>query len=76
MQIELSKELEQTINTAMLSGKFKSPEECISEAIKALKLQWLNEELQIGIDELDRGEGEPYDREGINEEVEKQLRNI
>jgi Arc/MetJ-type ribon-helix-helix transcriptional regulator len=76
MEIELSKDLEQIINSAMLTGKFKSPEECIVEGIKALKLQWLNDELQGGLDELERGEGEPYDRDKIIEEVEKQLKDL
>lgn len=76
MQLELSKALEQTINSAMLSGKFKSPEECIAEGIKALKLQWLNEELQIGIDELDRGDGVPYDQGSIDKEVDERVKAL
>jgi hypothetical protein len=36
----------------------------------------LNDELQGGLDELERGEGEPYDRDKIIEEVEKQLKDL
>ncbi len=38
-----------------------------------LKLERLRKELEKGINELDRGEGVPYDRNAIIKEIERAL---
>lgn len=55
-------ELDEFVSHEVQSGKYRSRDEVIAAGLRLLldrerKLEWLRSEIQIGIDELDRGEG-------------------
>ena len=65
MNVSLSTELEHFVAERVKYGGFKSESELIAEAIHALQereavlakeREWLRKELQIGIDQINRGE--------------------
>lgn len=62
MQLALPVELLRYLDDAVARGEFASHEELIVDAVRrhreyAAKLQNLRDDLQLAIDELDRGEG-------------------
>ena len=68
MTIHLSGEREQAVLALMQAGGFASETDVVDEAIKLLeerfeqvKLAELRREIQIGIDQADRGELMPFD---------------
>ena len=65
MNVSLSTDLENFVNERVKSGAFKSESDVIAEALRALQereaeiaeeREWLRKELQIGIDQIRRGE--------------------
>ena len=81
MVISLHPELEQFISHLVNKGQFKSPEAAVAEAILRMKereekLDWLRTELQKGLDELDRGEGTPWDVEEIKAKLRQKYPNF
>ncbi len=65
MSVLLARELEELIQKKVKSGQYDSPNEVVREALQLLeerdklreiKLEELRREIQIGIDEADRGE--------------------
>lgn len=63
-------ELEQFVDQEVASGKYRSADEVVSQSLRLLqererKLEALKADIQVGLDELDRGEGLPLDVEGI-----------
>ena len=74
MNVSLTPELESLVQEKVKSGLYNSASEVIREALRLLqeqdqlrqiRMQNLRKEIQIGIDQLDRGEGVPYDMEAI-----------
>ncbi|MGC1274076.1 MAG: type II toxin-antitoxin system ParD family antitoxin [Planctomycetaceae bacterium] len=68
MPLELPEELERYVSAAVENGEFASREELIADAVRlhrdyAAKLQSLRDDLQVAIDELDRGEGYEFRNE-------------
>lgn len=66
MSITLSAELQAFIDEQVRSGAFPSPDAAVAEAVRQMKereekLAWLRREVRVGIDQLDRGEGRPWD---------------
>ncbi len=62
MEIHLTPEQESFVRHAIDAGRFDTPEQAVSEALNSLaererQLLALRAEIQIGIDQLDRGEG-------------------
>ncbi|MGC1274078.1 MAG: hypothetical protein WBC44_10255 [Planctomycetaceae bacterium] len=62
MHLELPEELERYISAVVENGEFTSREELLADALRlhrdrAAKLNTLRNELQLAMDELDRGEG-------------------
>jgi Arc/MetJ-type ribon-helix-helix transcriptional regulator len=61
MPLEPPEELERYLDDAVAKGDFESREALLAEAVRlhrdrAAKLKWLRDEIQKGIDEIDRGE--------------------
>lgn len=82
MQIELTAEQEKVVKHFMASGGYESEAEIIAEALEffeqydpelMIKREVLKAEIQKGIEQLDRGEGIPWDMEDFIERGEKRL---
>lgn len=70
MNVSLTAELERFVHTKVASGMYLSASEVVREALrllaerdraKELRVEELRREIQIGLDQLDRGEGIPAD---------------
>jgi len=81
MVLQLSGKAAEIVQEKLASGIYADAAEFVSEAIlraeelDKLKLERLRQELQIGIDQLDRGEGRPLDIDRINRELDEKLDN-
>ncbi|MDP6353488.1 MAG: type II toxin-antitoxin system ParD family antitoxin [Planctomycetota bacterium] len=78
MTITVPPKLEEIIQQELASGKYDSEDQVIAEALRLLqqrecKLNALKEDIQIGIKQLDNGEGGPLDMASIKEEISKKL---
>jgi antitoxin ParD1/3/4 len=74
MNVSLTPELEQYVSGKVRSGLYHSASEVIREGLRLLKekdeiyqrkLDELRREIQIGIDQADRGEVSPFDEETL-----------
>lgn len=70
MTISLSPELQRFVEEQVRSGRFVTTDAAVAEAVRQMKereekLASLRREIQIGLDELDRGQGEPWDVEAM-----------
>ena len=68
MNVSLTRELEEYVSRKVKMGLYKSASEVVREALRLLRqrdradrgaLDELHREIQIGLDQLDRGEGIP-----------------
>jgi Arc/MetJ-type ribon-helix-helix transcriptional regulator len=58
MPVQISSNQERVVRELMSSGDYANEEQVIDDALKALKARnQLRNALQVGLDELDRGEG-------------------
>jgi antitoxin ParD1/3/4 len=84
LSVTIPAEFEQFVQGQLACGAYHSTEEMLSDALKLLRqrdLELLRQEVQVGIDELDRGEGILIEDEralkdffdGIEEEGRKEL---
>ena len=82
MNVSLTPELEKLVTERVRSGMYSSASEVIREALRLLnqqegvrqrKLEELRKEIQIGIDQLERGEGVPLDIGKIKSRLRKRL---
>jgi len=65
VNVSLTPELEKLVNDEMKSGRYKSPNEVVREGLRLVrlrrqKLAALRREIQIGIDEIERGDYVEY----------------
>jgi antitoxin ParD1/3/4 len=76
MDVTLTPELEQYVNEMVQSGMYHSASEVVREGLRLLlkrdridelKVEKLRRAIQVGIDELDRGEGVPLTDELLEE---------
>jgi len=76
MNVSLTPELEQYVNGKVQSGLYKSASEVIREGLRLLKereelhqrkLAELRQEIQVGIDQADRGRTQPLTDELAND---------
>ena len=76
MNISLTPELEQYVNKKVQSGLYHSASEVIREGLRLLKekdevhqrkLEELRREIQIGIDQADRGQVSTFNKETLEE---------
>ena len=78
MVLALPDDLRKFVQDEVASGRFQSTEDVICEALRRLReherqLDELRAELQIGIDQLDRGEGIPFVAEDIKRRGRERL---
>ena len=82
MNVSLTPELEKLVNERVRSGMYSSASEVVREALRLLhdqeelrrrKLEDLRKEIQIGLDQLDRGEGIPLDIAKLKSRLRKRL---
>jgi antitoxin ParD1/3/4 len=80
MNVHLGETFDQFVAELVDSGLYQSQSEVIREGLRLLKeredlrklrLEELRKEIQIGIDQLDRGEGVAFDAEKIKTEGRK-----
>jgi antitoxin ParD1/3/4 len=67
MNVSLTPELEKLVYEEVKSGRYKSASEVVREGLRLIrlreaKIEALRRDIQLGIDELDRGEGIPASR--------------
>ncbi|MBN3942682.1 MAG: type II toxin-antitoxin system ParD family antitoxin [Nostoc sp.] len=81
MNVSLTPELEQLVKDKVNSGRYHSVSEVMGEALRLLderdrlqekRLAELKAKIQVGIDELERGEG--IDGEEVFAEIEEDIR--
>lgn len=82
MEITLSPDLENLVQSKIANGVFNSPSEVIQESLRLLKrqdelkqieLEELRQEILKGYEQSQRGESEPFDIEAIKAEGRKRL---
>lgn len=82
MNVSLTPELEKLVNERVRSGMYSSASEVVREALRLLneqeevrrrRLEELRKEIQIGLDQVNRGEGVPLDIPKIKSRLRKRL---
>ncbi len=80
MEIVLSRDLEELLASEVESGRYLNAGEVVRDALRLFKrwsearereLDTVRRELQVGIDELERGEYTEYDEETLPQLLEK-----
>ena len=72
MNVSLNPQFEKLVKQKVQSGEYASESEVIQEALRLLeqrdkKLIELRAEIQIGLDQLERGEYTTYDEDGLKD---------
>ncbi len=72
MTVEIPPEYQQIVADAISRGEFKTEGEMVAEALRVLEerrqtTEYLRGEMQVGLDELDRGEYEEFDEHSLKE---------
>ncbi len=80
MQVTLTKQQEEAVDRLVAAGIFSNKEEAIARSFdwleeQARRLKALRADVQMGIDQLDRGEGKPFDPEELKRYLLDQLAN-
>jgi len=79
MEIQLTGKAEEIVKAKVVSGGYANATAFIADIVlradefDRLKLERLRREIQLGLDELNRGEGLPFDMDEINREVDREL---
>ena len=82
MNVSLTKELAQLVNDKVKSGLYHTASEVIREGLRLLderdrlyqlRLQELRADVKKGLDQLDRGEGKPFDPEAMKRQLRKEV---
>ncbi len=79
MQIQLSGKAEEIVNEQLALGSYTDAAQFVSEIILRAekedkrKLSKLRQAIQIGLDQLNRGEGVPLDLDKINAAIDHEL---
>jgi len=79
MEIQLSGKAEEIVKAKVTSGVYADAAAFVSDIVlhaeefDRLKLERLRREIQLGLDQLNRGEGIPFDMDEINQAVDKEL---
>ncbi len=80
--LPLPPELEAFVVSKVTSGEYPSQIAVVHDALallqrrdraRAVRLDELRKMIQVGLDQLDRGEGEPFDVEEIKAEIQRRL---
>jgi antitoxin ParD1/3/4 len=71
MNVAIPTEMEGFVATVVQSGTYRDPAEVVGEALRLLeKREKLRQEIQAGIDQLDRGEYTEYDESTLDNLLE------
>jgi antitoxin ParD1/3/4 len=82
VQVSLDPSLEEFVQEKVRAGQFADATELVNDAVRLMReleqeeseeIERLRAELRIGIDQLDRGEGTPWDPEEIKAEGRRRL---
>ena len=78
MSVSLPPDLEQFVRQELASGGYTSEDEILLEGLRLLqkrkkRLQHLQNDIQIGLDQLDQGEGDLLDMEVVKAKVAQRL---
>jgi len=79
MEIQLSGKAEEIVKAKVTSGVYTDAAAFVADIVlraeefDRLKLERLRREIQLGLDQLNRGEGIPFDMDEINRTVDKEL---
>lgn len=79
MEIQISGKAEEFVKAKVTSGAYSDPATFVTdillraEEFDLLKLERLRREIQLGLDELNRGEGMPLDMDEINLAIDREL---
>lgn len=80
MDVTIHPDLQKFIEEQIMAGNYSTPDAVINSALAHLQnhvefppedLDELKREIQVGIEELERGEGEEWDPEALWAEVER-----
>lgn len=80
MEVSLTPDLEKLVTTSIADGRYSSASDMICEGLRLLqerdesrdeRLAALRKEIQLGLDQLNRGEAAEYDEAGLNELFEQ-----
>jgi antitoxin ParD1/3/4 len=76
MTVEIPVEYQQIVTDAISRGDFKTGTEMVAEGLRVLEerrrtADYLRREMQIGLDELDRGEYDEFDVKSLKEFFER-----
>lgn len=79
MSPSLTADLRQYVEQKIKRGEYASEEDLYADAVRTMKEQeerivWLRKEIQIGLDELERGEGAPWDLQETKKRLSERLR--
>jgi antitoxin ParD1/3/4 len=76
MSTQLSPENEQYVQNAVATGLYHDRGEALDKAVELLKrCEALIRDVNVGIEQLERGEGIPFDIEEIEAELDRRLGN-
>ncbi len=74
MSIDLSPENESYIDQAVANGLFQDRHQALNAAIELLKRrERLIRDVNSGIEQLEKGQGEPFDIDAIMADIDEQL---
>ena len=78
MSVSLPPDLEEFVRQELAGGGYSSEDEILLEGLRLLqerkkRLQCIQSDIQIGLDQLDRGEGVPLDMDVVKEKVTQRL---
>jgi antitoxin ParD1/3/4 len=66
MNVSIPADLENFVHSLVVSGSYADPDEVVGEALLRFKRhEELRREIQVGIDQLDRGEFSEYDENSL-----------
>ena len=82
MNVSLTKELEELVSGKVKTGLYQTASEVIREGLRLLeerdrlyhlRLEELRRDVKIGLDQLDRGEGVPFDPAAMKRRLRKKV---
>jgi len=82
MEVQISGKAAEIISAKVASGIYADAAEFIADIVlradefDQVKLDRLRRELQVGIDQLNRGEGVPLDAKRINHAIDRKLKRM
>src|SRR5438552_41057 len=82
MNVSLTPELERMVQEKVASGKYNSASEVVREGLRLIaerdalhqaRLEDLRRDIDVGLEQLRRGEGRPFDRAQFDKRLQERL---